>query len=118
MMQQNFMLIDSYNYWEVKGYAQGRFPEFFSNYQGLLWDRIWSMPKIKNTEIVLSSDNADIPKLCWVPPVTEKNTLVVIENTEPLYCARLIQSLFVNPAKEPVKENHPFNLNITMKVNE
>lgn len=110
MIQQNYMLRESYKYWEVPGYAQGRFPEYFSNYKGLLWDRIFSMPQIKDTKIILYSQDKQIPKFQWISQMTAPDCLIVLENSDPNFCSRVIQTLFVNPKHESLKEDFSIKL--------
>ena len=102
MIQQNYMLTDLYNFWKVEGYAEGRFPEYFANYKGLLWDRMWSMPQRKGMRVFLvgGQDKIKIPEIVCSPLSSRDDILMVIENADPGYSARIIQLLFVNKNKE------------------
>jgi len=118
MIQQNFMLNDMYTYWSVKNYADGKFPEFFTNYKGLLWDRIWSMPQIEGAEVVLGSRRVNLPDFRWISPATELNNLIAIENTDPKNSARIVQVLFVNPSETPFKGDYSIKLQAIIKIEE
>jgi len=116
MVQQNFMLIDEYTNFLVKDYAQGKFPEYFSNFKGLLWDRIWSMPQLKDSQITFKSDNISVPDLTWLSVLTKKDVLSVIENTGPKCSARVLQSLFINTEDSSIKENYTMSLESVLKI--
>ncbi|MDP8233222.1 MAG: hypothetical protein P9M06_00240 [Candidatus Saelkia tenebricola] len=119
MIQQNFMLNEMYTSWKINDYAAGKFPEFFTNYNGLLWDRIWSSPKIKGVEVILSADKTKkLPLLKIVPPLTEPNALIAIENTSPNDSARIIQTLFINPSQQSIAEDYSITLQTTIKIEE
>lgn len=108
MIQQNYMLTDFYTFWEVEGYAKGKFPEYFANYKGLLWDRLWSMPENEGVKISLTGDKnkVDIPEIVWRPLTSRDDTIVAIENSDPRYSARVLQLLFVGgPTQESVGES-------------
>ncbi|MDP8216558.1 MAG: hypothetical protein P9L98_04505 [Candidatus Kaelpia imicola] len=116
MIQQNFMLIDEYTDFLVKDYAQGKFPEYFSNFKGLLWDRIWSMPQLKDSQITFKSANSSVPNLTWISVLTKKDTLCVIENTGFEDSARVLQLLFVNTEGGPIKDNCTISLESVLKI--
>jgi hypothetical protein len=116
MVQQNFMLIEDYTDFMVKDYAQGRFPEYFSNFKGLLWDRIWSMPQSKDSQITFKSSNNSIPNLTWNSSSVERDTLYVIENTDFENSARVLQLLFVNTENRPIKERSTIKLEIILRI--
>lgn len=104
MIQQNFMLTDGYSNWEVENYAEGKFPEYFQGYGGLLWDRIWSMPQVEGTKITLWGEQEKVPKFHWISPVSSPNCLVSIENSDPNFYARIVQVMFINPVKESLDQ--------------
>jgi len=116
MIQQNFMLIDDYTNFIVKNYVQGKFPEYFSNFKGLLWDRIWSMPQTKDSHITFKSLNNVIPDLTWTSSLTKKDTLYVVENTDFESSARVLQLLFVNTEDGLMEENYSMQLESVLKI--
>jgi hypothetical protein len=97
MIQQNYMLTDLYTFWKVKEYGEGIFPEYFANYKGLLWDRLWSMPEKEGVKISLTGDKnkVNIPEIVWGSLTSRDDTIVAIENSDPRYSARVLQLLFV-----------------------
>ncbi len=119
MIQQNYMLSDLYVKWKVEGYAEGRFPEYFANYKGLLWDRIWSMPERKDIKIFLSGEKTkiNIPTIVWEALSSRYDTLMVIENTSPKFSARVLQLLYVNYNRQNLT-NFPLILHSKIKVND
>ncbi|MDP8253476.1 MAG: hypothetical protein P9X27_03645 [Candidatus Kaelpia aquatica] len=116
MVQQNFMLIDYYTDFVVKGYVKGKFPEYFSNFKGLLWDRVWSMPQLKDSQITFKSTNSSVPDLTWISTLTKKDTLNVIENTGFEDSARILQLLFVNTEDGLIEDNCAMSLESVLKI--
>lgn len=115
MIQQNYMLSDLYMEWKVERYAEGIFPDYFTNYKGLLWDRMWSMPQRERQKIFLTGGESriKIPKIIWSSLSSRDDTLIAIENSEPKYSARVIQLLFVNKNKE---ESPGYQVTLTSEV--
>jgi hypothetical protein len=102
MVQQNVMLKDFYDSWNVVNYASGKFPPYFVNYKGLLWDRMWSMPQVEGQEIVLMASRVEVPLVRWKSPVSDMDCLVSLENSDPAVASRILQVLFVNPEGKQV----------------
>ncbi len=116
MIQQNLAFIPSYTHWEVRDFAKGIFPDFFSNYRGLLWDRIWSMPQIEGTVVSLWSENENIPLIKWESTHTNKDTLMAIENSDAKAAARILQMLYVNPFSSGIKEESPIQIGSILNI--
>lgn len=101
--QQNIMVSELYDSWEVPQYAKGKFPPYFANYEGIVWDRIWSMPQREDDTLILLSDKAQLPALKLVSKLSSDSHLLVIENSDPQYEARLLSSLFVNKGEKTIQ---------------
>ena len=94
IQQMNLMLSPVYKTWTVPGFARGRFPDEYTEDYDILPFRFWSG---KAKEIAAEAEI--LPKVCFKDDTKDEGLRAVIENTDDLYRARLLQYQKANNQK-------------------
>lgn len=95
--QVNIMLSDKYKAWFAHKQFHGRFPKIFSEHNGVFWDRLWCGDKIlligtKKCKIKRDIFNGQfLPSIVFSCSRNCQSRYSVIENTDNLFQARLLQ---------------------------
>jgi hypothetical protein len=74
------------------------------------------MPQLSGEKLIISSSKANIPDLRLISNLSSDFHLLVIENSDPQYEARLLQSLFVNSNRNNIKSENPILFDIKIEV--
>jgi len=93
LMQANLMLVNKYKNWTVGGVSQGEFPDEFTKDYDILPYRCWyGLPK---QEGIAATDNI-LPNIIFLEDTENKSLKAIVENTDSLHQARLLQYQRVN----------------------
>jgi ABC-2 type transport system ATP-binding protein len=120
--QVNIMLSDAYRAWSVPGQRQQEFPAGFKEHNGVSWDRQWS--KAGAFPIGLEKcharksfwDRRCLPSVTFACPDHCRMRYSVIENTDNLFQARLLQYEMEPAGKDQVGDSVYFEGRIKIRM--
>ncbi len=94
IQQINLMLSPAYKTWAVPGSTQGRFPDEYTEDYDILPYRFW-YGKAKK----ITAEAETLPRISFENDMKKENLRAIVENTDSLYQARLLQYQKVNIRK-------------------
>jgi hypothetical protein len=116
--QANLMLSDKYKEWFVHKKASGKFPDKFIQHNGVFWDRLWcgdaaspigvKQCKLKKTFL----NRQHLPALTFSHSADHRGRYSIIENTDDLFQARILQCELNLNQRNNAEENKYFDAQI------
>jgi hypothetical protein len=74
------------------------------------------MPQLSGEKLIISSSKANIPDLRLISNLSSDFHLLVIENSDPQYEARLLQSLFVNSNGDDIEPENYILFDVKIEI--
>lgn len=121
--QASLMLSDHYQEWSVNKQVRGKFPEAFSEPNGIFWDRLWCGDITSSIRVEQRMVGKKFLAKQFLPAVTFDCSIdcqarhFIIENTDNLFEARALQCEFNSNQKYSVNKDKDKYFKGRIKIN-